>query len=625
MKAPPGTDNFEVDLVSSFEGYASSIDPTNASSKVLIQGSKNVYKKSSGTYANRPGRKLYDATTDSTLAGIKSGFVWNTSLGASLILRVANSKLQVYSTVTGAGVWYDLMTSLSKTRFVFDSWWHNNDKKDKLLFVIGDANIYDWSGGIAKFVSATSTVITLDRSAATAGFASSGTVVINSNTYTYTGISGSTLTGAADASAETANSIVIQQVVTQSNATPAGSGFACDFAKVIGNQYYVGSYSSRVVYTSKNSDYKDFAQSTPRLPGEGNTLTLDDTGKGIGVRQGVAHIFGGTSSLYIIEYNQVTIGASLTENVNVSPVRLGNLVAAQAHEFIDVLSDNIVYLDQANQLRSFGSFRNISTAKAVLLSQAVQDELAQETFTLGQLKVISDRRGDIVYIMAPVSGIAYTYWERTGLDAIGNVITQRYWQPPLVYGIARIDSIAGSAIGFSNSNPQIYYIWETNQWHDDSPSGQLPYACVALFAYKNGGRRQGKIAFEKLYVEGYATAGSDIYGGVYYDYQGSTALLSPIISDATSRFTDKQLFTGVVPPSLGDASLGDVPLGDGINILADDQSLMPKFRVICGVEPKDCFEFALMIYSNTADARWEILALGVNEHLAISAAVEIVK
>ena len=54
---------------------------------------------------------------------------------------------------------------------------------------------------------------------------------------------------------------------------------------------------------------------------------------------------------------------------------LGNLIAAKAHEFIDSLSDNLIYLDQANQLRAYGGFRNLFTSKAVLLSQAVQDEL----------------------------------------------------------------------------------------------------------------------------------------------------------------------------------------------------------------------------------------------------------
>jgi hypothetical protein len=304
---------------------------------------------------------------------------------------------------------------------------------------------------------------------------------------------------------------------------------------------------------------------------------------------------------------------------------LGESVACLRHEFIDALSDNLIYLDQAQQLRSFGSFRNLYVAKAVLLSQAVAEELAQETFTGGQLKVVTDRRGDLVYINAPNSGKTYLYQERGNLDATGNVVSERSWQPPQLWNITRVDAIGGRTVGFSNANPQIYYLWDTNQWHDDAPAESVPYQSIALFSYQNGGRRQGKINFDKIYWEGYMTPNSSVYGGVYYDYQGSTSLLSPIINDPTSLLTGKQLTTGVTPPSLGDASLGDNPLGDGLNVLPDDQALVPKFRVITGVPQVDCYEFALMIYSSNIDSRWELLALGTTTTLAFAQGVEIVK
>src|SRR4051812_44636656 len=89
---PDGPDNFDVAIVTGFESYASSIDPTIAKANVLVKGSQNVYRKISGTIANRPGRKLYDAGTDDTVAKINSGFVWNTSLGVTFVIRCANGK-----------------------------------------------------------------------------------------------------------------------------------------------------------------------------------------------------------------------------------------------------------------------------------------------------------------------------------------------------------------------------------------------------------------------------------------------------------------------------------------------------------------------------------------------------
>lgn len=627
MKPQDGTDDFNVQLVSVFSSYVSSIDPTNANDKLLVRGSENVYKKISGTIANRPGRKLYDAITDTTVAKVNSGFVWNTSLGATYPIRCANGKLQVESNISGSRVWYDLLTALTKTRFVFDTYWDNTDKKDKLLAVNGTGGtVYNWAGGFAKFVSYAGNVITLDRNVAQAGFAASGTVTINGIDYTYTGISGSTLTGTSDASAAVANQVAMSKIVTTTSITSGpASTFLIDFLRVVANQAYYGSYTSQLVYMSKNTDYTDCGSSTPRLTGEGDVILLDAPAKGIGSRSTGAHLFYGTDGVAAISFNQITIGNVLSEQTVVEKTLLGNLVSAQAHEFIDSLSDNIIYLDQANQLRSFGGFRNLFTAKSVMLSQALQDELSEEDFTLGQLRVVSDRRGDLVYINSPVSGRTYLYQERTSLDSAGNVIAERFWNPPQLWNITRIDAIGGRTIGMSNSNPQFYYLWDTNQWHDDAPGGAVPYQSVCLMSYQNGGRRQGKINFDKLYVEGYISQNSQLYAGIYFDYQGATEVQSPIINDPTSPLTPFMLFSGLVPPSLGDASLGDNPLGDGLNTLPDDQALLPKFRTILGMGLTDCYEYAVMIYSSNLDARWEILALGANVTLSTAQGIEIMK
>ena len=630
--SPNGTDDFDIEPVMGFGGYVSSLDPTISDPTVLVRGSYNVYKKISGTIANRCGRQLYDAVKDTTVAKCVSGYVWNTSLGAIFPIRVVNGNLQFYF----SGAWYTLLTGLTValSRFVFDTYWDNTDKKDKLLSVNGNTTpaIYDWAGGVGLFVSAiNNTSITLDRNTATAGFASTGTIVINGNTYAYTGISGNTLTGVTgDASAEAINSVSFSKILTVTSFT-SGPTAKCDFIKVVGNQLYVGSYISQAIYLSKNTSYTDFSSSTPRLTGEGDVLLLDASPTGIGQVDSDAAIFYGTSHLAQITFAQITVGSTLSEQTNIGKVFLGNNNAAFAHEFISQLAGSIIFLTQANQLFTYGLFTNIFTAKPVMLSQNVQDELAEESFIGGQLSVQSDRRGDVVYINAPVSGKTYLYMERSTLNLLGQVQTERLWQPPQTWNITRVDAISGQVVGFSNSNPQIYYLWDTGQYHDDAPAVSVPYQSIALFSYQNIGRRQGKLEFDKIFWEGYMTPNSFVYGGVYYDYEGATTILSPIINDPTSLLTDgsgghpMQLFSGLQPPSLGDASLGNSPLGDGLNILPDDQAAVPKFRIITGVQLIQCFEFALMIYSTNIDARWELLALGTNMTLADAHAVELMK
>jgi len=247
-------------------------------------------------------------------------------------------------------------------------------------------------------------------------------------------------------------------------------------------------------------------------------------------------------------------------------------------------------------------------------------ELTQEDFTGGHLRCI----GQIIYITAPINGRDYMHEMRESVNSAGQVTAERFWHPPQVRNISRFALIDGVVYGHSSSNPMIYQVWDTGQWHDDTGTEAVftPYTSVMLLAYINGGRRQGKINFDKLFVEGYAAA-AELYAGVYYDYQGATALLSPILNIPESPFP--VTFSGVVPPSLGDASLGDNPLGDGLNTAADDQALLAKFKIITGLEQTDCFEFALMIYSSNIDARWEILGLGTNYKLSTANAVEIIK
>lgn len=694
-------DHYEFSLVGGdqapFHGYVSSIDKTTASPQVLVRGSKNVYKKISGTIANRPG-VLRRGAIDATNAPVKAAWEWYTSLGSVLPLRVANGKLQVESNIANGSdyVWYDLLTGLTLTRFVFDSWWDNSAKKDTLIMVNGDSTIKHWSGGMAVIAAVTApvtgtiatvaitaggsgysvgtvltvtggggaggtlnitavdgsgavTAVTIETPGASystgagaattasagsgctiniltiattatitktgttswaqAGFTSAGSLTINGNTYAYLfGADTTTLTGVTPTPAgEALGSVAIQAVGSDSN--KPSSTFTNDFIKVIGNRLHVGSYTSRLIYISANDSYTNFTVPTPRTPGTPELLTLDNTGKGISLSKGNAFISAGLKDWYEVSYSALTVGTTATEVTKVDKKPTAELSAALCHEFIDTVGDDIVYLSQDQQIRVLGTFRNISTQKIPSISQEVFDELQQETFvsglTVGHLRAV----GDFIYLTAPVSGITYLRQTRETVDTQGNVVAERLWHPPQIWNICRIAVINGVVFGHSNANPQIYRLWDTNQWHDDSPSGNLSYDSVMLLAYRNLGRRQGMHVFNKMYVEGYLTEGTTLIGRVFLDYQGSRGSQQPIINSVAKPAT---LFIGQDAPSLGDSSLGDNPLGDGLNTAANDQDLLPKFRAICGLNPINCFEYQLGVFSNMQDDRWEIICIGTN-------------
>lgn len=601
-------DNFDFpNLVSQFLGYNSSNDRTKIDKGFLVRGSKNVYKKVSGTFAVRPGLKRR-GTADATLAGVDSSYEWQTSVATERPLRVCNGNLQVESDVVTSGtyVWYTLLSSLTTTAWVFDTVWDNTLKKDFLVFVGGSSSLYRWEGGIAKISSTTINTIVLDRTVASAGFSTtSGSVIINGTTYTYSGSSASTLTGvAADPTGEAASSAVIAAVIT--NATTPVSGFTNDFLKVVNNQVYVGSYTSRLVYISGDASYINFSVPATRVAGDPELLTLDSLGKGIGVRQGAAHIFGGTQDMYIISFENIEIAAALTQQTKVDKKEMANLEAPLNHNFIAPIGDDIVWVSQKQQLKSYGTYRELNQPVFPTLSLAVEEEWKDEDFTDGHLRSV----GETLYATSPNNGRVWLYQIRSMVDEQGNVGAERLWQPPFIWNLARIAVIDGVEYGHSNANPQIYEMWDTLQYHDDSPADEdLAYDCIAAFAYRQHGLREGLLGFDKYYVEGYISSGTELFGVAVLDYQGSSGVLESIINSSDSPV---DTFSGSVGVSLGDSSLGDNPLGDSVSEEEADQDSLAKFRANVGVQTTDCFEYQLRLYSNTADARWEVLAIGAN-------------
>lgn len=581
-------------MQSNWTGYVSSRDKTNVGEDVMVQGSQNIYKKLNGNLSVREGQKRRGAV-NTTLSPVSSEFVWYTSWGQTYTLAVSDSTLWVIVD----DVWYELQGSLTKTRYVFDKWW--NGTQNICVFVNGTTNLYSWNGGFSTISSTTANTIVLTDTVAVSHINSaSGTVVVNGTTYTYTGSSGSTLTGVTpNPTGEANGSGVLQSITTNSN-TPTSS-FLSDMVKVVNNQLYLGSYTGQQIFMSASDDYTDYTVPSPQLDGSPGLFIMDGTVKGIGVRKGSAFIGYGQSGWASISFSLVSNNNIITRNniIDVKPVALGQ--APYAHEFIDNVGDNIVYLAQDQQVRVLGDFNNLFVTGYPSISQEVATELSEENFENGGLRCI----GEFIYVTAPTSGTVYLRQERTTVDFNGNVVAEKLWHSPFIWNATRIDDIDGSVVAFSNANPQVYDVWDTGQWYDDSPSGeQLPYNCVLALGYRTKGRRQGLQNFDKLFTEGYITQGTNLNVLINYDYAGSTDTASAPIN---SQIQPTTLFFGDSPVSLGDSPLGENPLGD-----SEEQVSFPKFKNITPLTQINCFEYQPIYSSDEANSRWEILAVGTN-------------
>lgn len=430
-------------------------------------------------------------------------------------------------------------------------------------------------------------------------------IMINGVQYTYTGFTGNTFYGVTpDPTPITVNAIALQSVITYSNIPAAG--FNADYIKVINNQAYVGSYTSNLTYIASQDNFADYVVPVPRVAGSPELVILDGTGKGIGIRQGNAVIGFGSSGFAVVSFADVTVGTVLTNVTTVDIKPLALLQAPLAHEFIDNVGDNLIYLSQDQQVREFGDFNNAFVAVYPSLSQEIATELSQENFTGGGLRCI----GEFIYVTAPDSGKTYLYQVRNSVSGNGTVIAERLWHSPFIWNATSIDVIDGVIVVFSNANPQIYEVWNTNQWHDDSPSDEpLPYTCIMALSYRGEQRRQGMWSFDKQFTEGYITPGTPLNLQMNYNYEGVTNVINAVVNSTTQPG-----FIFQVPlASLGDNSLGDEPLGNGgIIDTAQDPNTLPKFKVINSLGLTNCFEWQPIYYSDAVNAQWEILAIGDN-------------
>jgi hypothetical protein len=463
--------------------------------------------------------------------------------------------------------------------------------------------------------------------------------------YTYlNGESTTTLEGiTTDTSSIVNDSLVIQSVFVASLVTEIpDTNFEADFFTIVNNQVCYGSYTSKVIHISASittgTEYLNtiapgfsnlVGASNDQVWGDPDYVFMDDVANGIIQAQGSVFVSSGTNTWYKITpnsvpniaipfYHDVPSGSNAYVITKVEKLVGSGLCGLYAHEFAANVGDSIIYLSKDQQVRVLGSYRNIFTTKYPSISQAVNDELAEEDFTGGHLRSI----GDFIYITAPISGRDYMHQTREYIDLQGNITAERLWHPPQIRGISRFAEIDGVVYGHSNQNPQLYQVWDTNQWSDDSPSGDdLPYTCVARLSYKNIDRTStGR--FDKLFIEGYMANGSYVYGNVYFDYNGSSGIQNIILNTVDSPAT---FFYGSQLLGIGSSSLGDNPLGDGLNAEPNDQALLQKFRVICDINPVDSFEHQVEVYSNEPYSRWEILALGTNLQQSPSQAVSIRK
>lgn len=587
-------------------GYATAEDQTNTDQRNLVAGSQNVLINRQRKVVSRNGySRLGSANT--TLAPCRSSVTWNTSTGTELLLRVYDDELEVYlGTVDGVVVnaWTRVMNGLSTTEIPRFTTFYDADNEgiDLLLFVQGNANIYRFGGCITTIASTTSNTITKNGTEtwAEARVFSAGnkTLLINGTEYTYTGGEGTTtLTGVSpDPTGEADNSVVIQKVVTHSD-KPAASRNNHTIG-TFQNHVLVGSNDDELVYASKNNNMLDYTYSSPRVPGDGFLLTLDEPSVGFSTLQERLIVFAGKNSIYQGTFSEITVGSTLSETIDIKKYQAGQLQGAQSQETIVPIGNSVLYLSHEPAVRELTSPEQISGGSDPrTLSNPIRPDFDAEDWTNAQAAWFKNA----YYLTAPVNSRVYILEFKEDAD---NTL-RRYWQPPQTLPVRTLSPYAGKLYGHSNAVPETYYLFDPDTYSDvNSSDEKLAITAIAKYAYRNFGDRANLKNFDEYFIEGEISPSTTLETTINYDFGGATATVYDEIKGNNFEIVEETLNNA----SLAQQPLGQQPLGGAIV----GPSNTAKFRAIIEIAKEDFFEIQAVFKTDDIDKYFSIIAHGPN-------------
>lgn len=602
-------------------GYSTNEDSANTDKRYVVAGSRNMLIDSQKRIQTRGGyTRLGVANT--TLTTSRNAWTWETSTGVERAQRCNDGVLEVYlTTVDGTEInaWTTVSSIFSTTKKLRHAEWFDvTELIDVEVMVCGDANEYEWNGAVAVVASVTGTTIT---KAGTLTFAQSRfyqtrnlsvTCVRTGTTYAYSGGFGTlTLTGIADTTGLVAGDILVQTIVTQTNKPLASHTNDVIFS--FENQIVIGSYADNLVYISKNSDYTSVATSTPRVAGEGATLTLDAPCRAINSVGKFLTIFAGLSSLYKTEYAQIGIGSTLAETIKVKRLDTGINQGALSQEAVVPIGDSLAFISNEPALRIISNPEELTGIDPKTFSNPIKPDFDAEDWT--------DAFGiwvkNILIFTAPVNGRMWML--NFDEDADGKLF--RYWNPPQylpVGPMSLIDSGDGQALhGHSNSVAETYLLFDglsDGQYDDMDVADKFPIDCRLYYAYnrglsaKNPNDRARLKTFDEYFVEGEITSNSQPNLRINYDFEGTTQQINRTIDGS-----DEDILEGAVNlNSLAQSSLGDQPLAGLLVPPAGSR----KFHVIFDIAREDYFGIQDIYTSNDVDLYWAITARGPNATLS---------
>lgn len=585
---------------SQFGGYVNKRDKTNLPPGFLIAGSKNVISTDGDLVGIRKGYTVL-GDENSDLYNIEGSYEWVSNIAGEdegqIALRSYDDELEFLH----ENQWYRLLDGWSAVDFNFVSYYDTTEGLDLILFVNGDSNIYDWSGGVCEFASCTANTLTKSgtKSWAECRFLTAGTRKLRVQDdagvwweVEYTGGEDTTtLTGVTvDLTGKTitAGNVIAQSVRTNTD-TPA-SGLINDLISCLNNQVYVSSNSANQVYISAVDDFTDFTFSSPRLVGEGALLTLDAAPKAFIPQEEFMYISAGRSYWY---QTVLTLSSDIqSEALQIRRLKSGTDQGALSQSAVENVKNYVGFISHEPTFDFLGRIENIDSPQSLPLSDPIKTDFDDYDFNKAHIKFYKNN----TYVAVPAQSLLLIYNNQKG-----------FWESPQVLPAGRLAIIGDNLYLHSNSNPETYKLFDG---YNDN--GKAVEAIIRL-SYENYGDRANKKNTEEWFTEMYISSNSLVTKKIYFEYQGSEEVLIEEI-----KGTSKYAIIDADGGGFGKENLGKKKLaGDA----ATDN--WKKYRKIDTFNPKDFYELVVEYSSNDIDQQWALLATGGNVELSENSQYEI--
>jgi len=453
-------------------------------------------------------------------------------------------------------------------RMAFSGQGFNTTSSDGIFFCDGTMNYSFWDGGIGSVASNTATVITLNENATTAGFGTSGTVIVDGVEYAYTGRSGVTLTGLTGLPTFAANTGV------------ASAADDSTYSSV--DKFDILWVQDGRIWGAKTTDiFVKYSQ-----VGVGTNFTLgtnpDDPGS-FDIIEGTGPITAGaTFKDYSIifkqdlcKYYKLVYPTSISKTRDTDIIRQGDDAGCAGPDATLSLDDRVYYVSPKGGIRWVGKAADYDGFNFDDFTNTIRPTLKDGIFTTSKLFYYEKER---ILIATYKNNSDSTDDDRQVTvefvedDALAKVRPVSFMDYPAAFFF----KYGGEAYFASNLEEKVYKAFD-GYTKDNAPAMSL----VTLKRYSFGNRFTRKRC-EWLAVRGRIADGQLMHFELSYDRGGSLKTLS-----GTLEYNETNFITSGEVHVIGEDEIGTQPVGGNLEDVDELSQFLVYFDLPAGDFPYD--------------------------------------